>query len=55
MLEHRKSAGSGQDLHVTVYSLLGGEPGRNRPVIGGRNDNRIQGKIQDETQRVDDG
>ena len=52
MFEHRKSAGSGEDLHVTGYSLLDDEPSRNRQVFDGHNDNRIQGKVQDEAQRV---
>ena len=55
LLEHRKRTGSWQELHVTGYSLLDGEPGRNRPVAGGRNDNRIRGKIQEEPQRVGNG
>jgi len=55
LLEHRKRTGSGQKLHVTDYSLLDGEPGRNRPVARSRNDNRIHGKIQEEPQRVGNG
>ncbi|MEC9191651.1 MAG: hypothetical protein VYC52_03810, partial [Pseudomonadota bacterium] len=52
LLEHRKRTGSGQKLHLTGYSLFDGEPGRNHPLATGRNDSRIQGKVQDEAQRA---